>query len=190
MAYSLLSKEFIGVLIGAAASISGGIFAARYQIKRIKESEAAKQELKVKISARIIYSDIHTLLKALLFYRKNDHKIVGFYFDFSADYSKHVDLLYERLSGDEIFLIRRIYGHLVNLQEATRTATLNSTEINLLASPIYEAAYKLIYRDSETFERQTQAFWDSITESNYNQLKNGMDKKIENLVDQLEVLKS
>ncbi|MMZ51432.1 hypothetical protein D1872_131700 [compost metagenome] len=190
MAWNFLSEGFVGAIIGAAASISGGFFASIYQMKQQKKAEDEKQKQRIKVSAEIVYGDVITLIKAMIFYQRNSNKIVGFYFDYSTDYSSHVDLLADRIGGDKTFLLRRIYGHLVYLQHVTLVPTISSTEINLLASPIYEAACKLIYGSLGNFIGNTGHLWETLTEENYDHLTNGMEHNVKMLIEQLEELKS
>ncbi|MFX3646280.1 MAG: hypothetical protein ACE3K2_02255 [Paenibacillus sp.] len=186
----LNDRAFIGAIIGAIASLLGGFFASKYQLKRMEKAEDLKQKQRIKVSSQIIYGDIITLVKAMLYYRRKEHKIVGFYFDYSADYSNHIDVLTERIGGDKTYLLRRIYGHLVNLHHATMASTINSTEINLLASPVYEAACKLLYGSTGKFIGHTGHLWETLTEENYDHLTDAMEHKVKNLIDELEKIKS
>lgn len=189
MEINLLNSSFWGAKIGAAGSIAGGYFASRYQIKRQLSAEKERNMKKVKESASIVYGDIITLVKAMLFYR-NKGSIVGFYLDYTQDYSAHVDLLSDHIGGDNTYFIRKIYGHLVHLQSVIILPELNSTKLALLASPNYEAFCKVFYGSTEKFALQTNHTGDTITEANYSHLFIGMEPRMKSLLDLLNKIKS
>lgn len=150
MGDSFLNSTLWGAIIGAIGSIAGGYFASKYQTSKQIKIEEIRQKQKIKDSATIVHGDVITLVKAMLFYRRRDG-LVGFYFDYSSDYSSHVDMLSDRLGSDKTYLLRRIYGHLVHMQQSTMVPTINSTEIKLLVSPNYEAACNLLYESTSKF---------------------------------------
>lgn len=189
MAGSFLNSDaFWGAVIGAFGSIAGGYFASRYQTSRQLKLEENRQKQRIIESAAIVHGDVITLVKAMLFYRRRDG-LVGFYFDYSADYSSRIDMLSDRLGSDKTYLLRRIYGHLVHMQQSTMVPTINSTKIKLLVSPNYEAACNLLYGSTNKFITYTGHLEEALREENYSHLTNSMKHDVLDLLTKLDEIR-
>lgn len=188
MGDSFLNSTLWGAVIGAIGSIAGGYYASKYQTNRQIKIEESRNKQKIKDSATVVYGDIITLIKAMLFYRKSNG-LVGFYFAYSSDYSSHIDTLSERIDSDETYLLRRIYGHLVHMHQSTLVPTINSSQINLLVTPNYEAACTLLYGSKGKFLGHTGHLTDTLTEENYHHLTDHMENNIKDLLKTLSEIK-
>lgn len=183
----LNDRAFIGAIIGAIASLLGGFFASKYQLKKMEKAEDLKQKQRIKVSSQIVYGDIIILVKSMMYYRGNS-TFNGFYFHYSADFSNHIDLLTGRIGGDKAYLLRRVYSHLVHMQDASVPPI--SKEKDNQVELVWVASCKLLYRSTENFISNTGHLWESLTEENYDHLKNGMEHNVKELIEELEKLKS
>lgn len=139
----------LGSLIGVSGSILGGFLATSYNIWRQRVAETRREQKKTKIGAGIIYFDIFTLLKEMMFILKNKRS-QGF-ISFSPNYSEHIASLGDNINENDNYCLSQLYGFLIKLQKSTMMDTLNSTEIQIHLSSVLESFSSAVYGNMSNF---------------------------------------
>ncbi|WP_409341021.1 hypothetical protein [Paenibacillus sp. MBLB4367] len=114
-----LLSGFIGASIGAAASILGGIWAAKMNIKAqniaLTKQDEERKKIKIealRVSSKVVRSEI--MASVIESIRASSGGARGL--AIGSAYTEHFKNLIELLSADDLALLYKIYGHIERLK--------------------------------------------------------------------------
>ncbi|MEK4193266.1 hypothetical protein [Paenibacillus sp. FSL L8-0323] len=152
--WDILLSGLIGAFIGGVASILGGLWATNKNIKAQnehqlmqEEKEKARVQLLIKVSAKMIYSDLLSAVFEARLVASSKKKPGGI--PVGSQYSNHIANLIVEFEPDELASIYKIYGHI----ERLKTDFQNYNDENAFDHTPRNCRYfiKEIFGDNESF---------------------------------------
>lgn len=156
--WDVLLSGVVGAIFGALGSIIGGLWATKSNIKLQREEAQLIEMRNLKLSAGIIYNDILSLLKEMV-YMSNSEPIKNMGFgSHNSRYADHVANLKDKLSPDEQYALHYLYGLLMRFQRICQIETHNLSELaayEMSLGKVFERFCKEVYGSTEKFRIQT-----------------------------------
>lgn len=158
MTWDVLLSGLIGAAIGGVFSIIGSLWATKSNIKSQREETELIAMRNLKLSAGIIYNDIISLLKEMV-YMSNAEPIKNMGFgSHNSRYADHVANLKDKLSPDEQYALHYLYGLLMKFQGICQIETHNLSELaayEMSLGKVFERFCRDVYGNTENFRIQS-----------------------------------
>lgn len=149
-----LLSGLIGAVVGGIASVFGGLWATNRNIKSLERTEKRKSEEQVKLSAGILFEDIMSFIREIIFFG-SFHKNQG-YASHNADYSNHIaNLRNSSFNSEDIHTLNQLYGFIMRYQKSSMETSINSTKIEIYLMVDYEKFCNAVFGSTENFRNNT-----------------------------------